>query len=135
MGWQFNFFHTQPLKTFRIATSINVIILNVLISCMSKFILDCQPTTIKLINLFLFRIHHGGVLFFFFLSIIYLSHKKKQVTLWILKYMSQLTITRMQINDFDNHSFHLKMTEPVEKEKKSKIIMIQWKIILVYGGL
>jgi len=108
---------------------------------MCNFILDCQPTTIKLINLCLFRIHHGGFLVFFFLSIIYLSHKKKQISLSILKYMSRPTITRMQIKekqitlyfkiyisqstvtcmqikDFDHYSLRLKTTELFAKIKK-----------------
>jgi len=48
--------HTQPIKTFRIATFgphklktlIHTTILNVLIGCVCKTVLDCRPTTIKL---------------------------------------------------------------------------------------
>lgn len=54
MGWQFNFFHTQPLKTFRIATSINVLIYvaipNTSIDCVCKIVFDCQHITIKILK-------------------------------------------------------------------------------------
>jgi len=57
LGWRCKtVFHTQPIKTFRIATSINdfnlcgpnMAIQNVLIGCVCKVVLDCQPIIIKL---------------------------------------------------------------------------------------
>jgi len=53
--------HTQPIKIFRIATFgphklktlIHVTILNVLISCVCKTVLDYRPATIKFIFYFL----------------------------------------------------------------------------------